>query len=270
VADPTAVHVGTGYIYNVEAEGVMLPLVVSNRHVLCARSWICLELRLAAANGLPIRARPDSVRLEAREVIIVAHPDPAVDLAVICAAHFADRLYASGRTVFWPRGQSAFDMDQDAAATVAVTETVYMVGYPNGIYDDVNGLPIVRRGSLALPYEANFKGKAEFVIDIAAFAGSSGSPVFAVREVFHEQPSRGAWHKSAEIILLGFLSSGFTAPLGCRSPRRELVPTELNSGPLLEQMLHLGICVKASRLEEIVRYIKEHPEAFLAQQGSRN
>lgn len=270
LADPKAVHVGTGYMYNIEFEGGMLPLVVSNRHVICSRAWISLELRLANQTGAPIRARPVPIRMEADNAVVIGHPDPAVDLAVVCAAPFADQLYASGRTVFWPRGQRAFDMDLETATHIAVSESVFMVGYPDGIFDDLNGLPLVRRGTLATPYDANFKGRSEFVIDIATFAGSSGSPVFAVREEFHQNAGRGAWHKSAEIILLGFLSAGFTTPLSGRATQRTNVPTQLNARPNFEQMLHLGICVKASRLTEIIAYMKEHPSEALGMGQAKN
>lgn len=52
-----------------------------------------------------------------------------------------------------------------------------MIGYPNGLWDSVNNMPIVRRGTMATNISLNHNDKREFVIDAACFPGSSGSPV---------------------------------------------------------------------------------------------
>ena len=56
-------------------------------------------------------------------------------------------------------------------------ENVVMLGYPNGLWDKKNNLPIVRRGVTATPPYIDFEGRPEFIIDCACFPGSSGSPV---------------------------------------------------------------------------------------------
>ncbi len=53
-----------------------------------------------------------------------------------------------------------------------------MVGYPVGLWDSVNNMPILRRGSTATLLDWTYEGRQEFVIDAACFPGSSGSPVF--------------------------------------------------------------------------------------------
>lgn len=52
-----------------------------------------------------------------------------------------------------------------------------MVGYPDGIWDEFNNQPIVRRGITATHPKNDFNGKGEFLIDAVCFPGSSGSPV---------------------------------------------------------------------------------------------
>ena len=51
------------------------------------------------------------------------------------------------------------------------------MGYPNGLWDQKNNRPIARKGITATHPGINYNGKQEFLIDVACFPGSSGSPV---------------------------------------------------------------------------------------------
>ena len=57
-----------------------------------------------------------------------------------------------------------------------------MIGYPIGLIDEYNNKPIVRKGITATTYNIDYNGKKEFLIDIACFPGSSGSPIFIRRD----------------------------------------------------------------------------------------
>ena len=61
-------------------------------------------------------------------------------------------------------------------------EDIIFIGYPNGIWDSVNNMPILRKGSTATHPCLNYNGKKEFMIDAACFPGSSGSPVLIFNE----------------------------------------------------------------------------------------
>jgi len=56
-------------------------------------------------------------------------------------------------------------------------EDIIMIGYPIGLWDSKNNLPIIRKGQTATPMKIDYQGKSEFLLDIPAFPGSSGSPV---------------------------------------------------------------------------------------------
>lgn len=59
-----------------------------------------------------------------------------------------------------------------------IGEDVLMVGCPNNNWDTVNHLPFALKGSIAsMPY-LNFDGDSKFIVNITAFNGSSGSPIF--------------------------------------------------------------------------------------------
>ena len=74
--------------------------------------------------------------------------------------------------------------DATALAKLNAVEEIMMIGYPNGLWDAKNNLPIVRRGITGTPAFVDYNDKPEFVIDAACFPGSSGSPVFIVNQAW--------------------------------------------------------------------------------------
>ncbi len=86
-------------------------------------------------------------------------------------------------------------------------ENITMVGYPNGLWDRTNNLPIFRKGVLATDYKHNWNGKKEFLIDAACFPGSSGSPVMLF-DIGSYQTRKGNFMGSSRIKLLGILYAG--------------------------------------------------------------
>jgi hypothetical protein len=88
-----------------------------------------------------------------------------------------------------------------------------MVGYPNGLWDETNNLPIARAGITATHPAIDYNGKPEFMIDAACFAGSSGSPVFYYNSGARTQRNGSITMGSPSAYLLGVLYAGpmFTA-----------------------------------------------------------
>ena len=66
----------------------------------------------------------------------------------------------------------------DTTPDIGLIEDVLFVGYPNGMFDKANNLPVARRGITATPATVDYGGRPVFLIDASVFPGSSGSPVF--------------------------------------------------------------------------------------------
>lgn len=66
--------------------------------------------------------------------------------------------------------------------TSACLEHLTIIGYPDGLWDESNNLPLVRKGITASSLHYDFNGTPCFVMDAAIFGGSSGSPVFVYNE----------------------------------------------------------------------------------------
>lgn len=56
-------------------------------------------------------------------------------------------------------------------------EDIFVMGYPLGVYDNVNNLPIFRNAMVASAYGVPFQGSPLFLTDANLHPGTSGSPV---------------------------------------------------------------------------------------------
>jgi hypothetical protein len=133
--------------------------------------------------------------------------------------------------------------------TEQAIQDVLMVGYPIGISDDKNNLPIIRKGLTASHLRKNFQGKPEVLIDAACFPGSSGSPVFL--------SSSSKTNSNFEAKLLGVLWGGpqhnATGNIMI-DDNQQMIPTPLPT--VYTQTLmpsHLGYVIKSTELAKIRR-----------------
>jgi hypothetical protein len=251
--DTSRIHAGTGFFYILNGN---IPLIVSNKHVLCEKSWLEFDFGEGSPEGGRVLAPSTKLRLNQGQLPIFQHQDPNVDLAAIPLAPLLDTLSQSGK-----QPHALFLSQQNLAPAeienfLLPATSVLMVGFPNGLMDEANNLPVVRRGSLATPYKADYQGKTDFVVDIAAFGGSSGSPVFAFFE--HFVPGEGTIGIVTEpqFFLLGVLYSG---PVMTAEGEIVHVPVPTDHYIAKTQlMIHLGNCVKAARIEELFAVIKPH------------
>lgn len=83
-----------------------------------------------------------------------------------------------------------------------------MIGYPNGIWDFKNNMPIVRRGITATNPKLDYNGLPIFIIDCACFPGSSGSPVLIFNQGSYTDARGNINLGTGRVILLGVLFAG--------------------------------------------------------------
>ena len=83
-----------------------------------------------------------------------------------------------------------------------------MIGYPNGLWDSLNNMPIIRKGITATNYNLDYNGKKEFVIDAACFPGSSGSLVMLCNVGGYRDKQGNLNWGNSRVYLLGILYAG--------------------------------------------------------------
>ena len=143
---------------------------------------------------------------------------------------------------------------QQILDSLTAIEQITMIGYPNGLWDEVNNRPITRRGITATHPRLSLNGKHEFMIDVACFPGSSGSPVFLFDRGGYPGPD-GGWVIGDRLSLLGILYAG---PIMNTEGKIVPIPVPTSNSAVVisETMINLGFIIKSSRLSEFEPLIK--------------
>jgi len=180
----TGTACGTGFFYDIPHitnQALHLPVIVSNRHVVKDVLETIITLTLADSNSFP-SSEVYTLRIDNRAFPWINHPDASVDLSVLPLAAALNHLQSQGRKPFFFAMNSSFIPDEEDLKSLTQTDEVIMIGYPGGLWDNVNNQPIFRKGILATSPSKNFGGRREFLIDMPVYWGSSGSPVLLFSE----------------------------------------------------------------------------------------
>jgi hypothetical protein len=185
----------------------------------------------------------------------IPHPDPGVDLCIMPFAPVLHEAQAKGLAPFFvPLDKTLIPTAGELDGLTAL-EDVVMIGYPIGIWDAHNNMPVIRKGITATHPANDSEGRREFMIDSACFPGSSGSPVFLFN-VGSYASRDGATIIGNRIKLLGILYAGpqFTSE---GQIRVVTVPTQQVAVTVSQIPCNLGICIRAERLLDFEPLLQE-------------
>lgn len=71
-------------------------------------------------------------------------------------------------------------------------EDVLVIGFPEGVYDDVHNLPVVRRASIASVYPVPYKGRPQGLLDVRLPSETHGAPVVTRGSLVSGQANDGS------------------------------------------------------------------------------
>ena len=272
------VSCGTGFFYDIPHivdKSLHIPVIVSNRHVVENALETIITFTLADTDSFPSSA-VHKIRIDNKAFPWINHPDASVELSVLPLAPVLNHMEAQGKKPFFFALNSSFIADDEYLKSVTQTDEVIMIGYPGGLWDNVNNQPIFRKGVLATSPSKKFQGRREFLIDMPVYCGSSGSPVLLYSEGVYFDRERGVGGHGliagSRLKLLGINYATYTATVtGQIVPIP--IPTVMESGAEMtdsenggiattaEQRVslaakmgvpnNLGIIIQASRLKEI-------------------
>lgn len=171
--------VGSGFFINFDPGGRgSVTVLVSNKHVINGAKSGAFYFNEQGEDGAPLPNKhfPVSIPSEFTGAWI-GHPDPSIDLAMLPVGPFIHQARAGGRIPYFKAFTREFVASKEELESLTPIENITVIGYPNGIWDHVNGMPIVRQGSTATHPKLWFHGAPDFLIDCAIYPGSSGSPV---------------------------------------------------------------------------------------------
>lgn len=207
-ADATGVGTGTGFFFSFcRTNGKHVPAIVTNKHVVRHAVRGSFYIHLRDDNGEPLLASSARFEIESFESRWTMHPDPAIDLCAMPVGALYEKAERSGRPIYFMPLEMALVPSGEEFLNYCPLEEIVMVGYPNGIWDDRNNMPVLRRGITATHPGLDYEGRKEFLIDAACFPGSSGSPVVLYNTGGYLS-SNGNFYMGTRVKLLGVLYAG--------------------------------------------------------------
>ena len=223
-----------------------IPVLVTNKHVVgnCSKVRVVYTIKGPSPNRY-------FIEFICKEAIL--HPNSKVDLAIFVISpkikflkqsYNIELLFASVPEHLIPTEKEWNNLD--------AIETLTMIGYPNGIWDRANNLPVFRQGITATHPSYNFQGEPQFLADMSCFPGSSGSPVFLLNQgAFHTKMNNGLC-LGTRAYLLGIQSRSMI-----RQEIGKLVDisnTASTQQPVVQSFINLGIIIKSSELLKFKTY----------------
>ena len=247
------VGTGTGFFYQVDlGPGKFAPLIITNKHVVEDCDQIIAICHQAAA---PPDVSPSGKFLKLTIAIgpdgVPGHPDPDVDLCVLPAAELMDKANAAGTPMLFVHLNKEIIPDAADWQYFDAIEELTMVGCPNGLYDEVNKVPLVRRGITATSLAKCYEGRPEFLVDMACFPGSSGSPVFLYNpNGYNDRKTNSYYMGKSRVLFVGVLYARPTM-----NSEGKIVMAKPRTFEV-ETMLHLGFAVRSTEILELEKIVK--------------
>ena len=243
---------GTGVFVTVGGSQVFL---ATNRHVVEGSSHGCFLFTHSDTQGRPILGRQSQLNVGGDAWQWTFHPDDGVDIAVYPMSSLINHVRSQGvdpMRVSIP--VESFPSDEELDTVPDIAEVVFL-GYPVGIYDRVNNIPVVRTGTTATPVTIDYESRPVFLIDASIYPGSSGSPVFLYNTAGIWRDRDGTLEMARiSIKFLGLVASVFLHK--DNSPIRvEEMPAQLRAWAETTQMIDLGFVYKARTIKETIDLI---------------
>ena len=245
---------GTGFFFRREyPDGKYVIALVTNNHVV--EGFDKAEIYLAGVNsdGTPNDQNRIIINISDLQDKREKHPSPDIDISLLFIGEDINQAYSEGRKSYYKVISSSMIPSEDTMNNFSSIEDVIMIGYPNGLMDDFNNKPIVRKGITASRIKLDYNGQPDFLIDMACFWGSSGSPVFLRTEstsLMPSGPNTASFGKKISYYFVGILHSGPVRKIDGTILVKN-VPTTLMPYAEFEIPLNLGNVTKAKKIVEI-------------------
>lgn len=253
------VSVGTGFYYffndsftdengKYDENGTARPAIVTNKHVLKGMEELLFYFSYSSTEQDGYKS--EIFRTSINENTVINHPEENIDLCIILIDEIFQDIKIKNRKLHLYPIRKDIRVDEETLKSMLTFQNLAMIGYPEGIWDSVNNLPVFRKGVNATPMYENYQGEEEFAVDIAMYKGSSGSPVF-----IHDS---GSYIENGEVKFGNRLL--FVGIMRAAHLYNNLVSLTDTDSLKTEEMLHIGIAIKASKLDVFEDLIKVHYE----------
>lgn len=238
--------IGTGFIFDFcKTSGLVTPALITNRHVVENASFISLKFTFAKRDGSPDIGNGEGFRISDAGKCCYFHPDQSVDLALIPLGSIIDDAAKAGKPYYYKCIQRSLIPSEGEMRSITALENIVMVGYPIGLEDVHNMMPIFRKGILATHPYLDYNGRKEFMVDMSCFPGSSGSPIF-----LYDKGLKVGKGLSGGGPVLRFLGVLYAGPQHTVTGDIEIVEvaTESKLEANSDIPMNLGVAIKAEKI----------------------
>ncbi|MBO9728409.1 MAG: trypsin-like peptidase domain-containing protein [Chitinophaga sp.] len=172
---------GTGFFFSYVIGSDTLFTLITNYHVVANTKSVRLTLTHQKKTGGPDYGKHSTFTVS--DANWIKHPSE--DLAMIILTRQLQEQFENkfNAEIYFSCFSEGNIPNQSNIKKLQAIEDVLMIGYPVGFYDKYNNLPIIRRGITSTPYFVDYENQKRFLLDIAIFPGSSGSPVMLSNEL---------------------------------------------------------------------------------------
>ena len=252
---------GTGFFFNLEVGNNTYPLLVTNKHVVKGMKKGSFRFTTADLNGEPQCTEHFTITYEKTfEQMWLFHPENDVDLCVLPIMPLIDVAKSKGKRLFYRSLDNSLIPTEDNLKTLDAVEEIIMIGYPNGLWDCKNNMPIVRKGITATNISYDYNGKKEFLIDAASFPGSSGSPVLICNVGGYRDKKGNLNWGNSRVFFVGVLYAG--PQLTITGDIRIVTVPELQQKAMSVASIpnNLGFIIKSQRILDFIPVFKQNFE----------
>ena len=250
---------GTGFFFIFTINNNEVPVIVTNKHVVKNSIKGNFRLSLADTNGNWIKKSYIDINCEEFEEMWIMHPEENIDLCIMPIASLLQKAQEMGKNLYFKALDKTIIPSFEQIEKLTAIEDILMIGYPNGLWDSYNNMPIIRRGVTATNVKLDYNNKKEFLIDIAAFPGSSGSPVFIYNQGSY--PVEDGIVVGNRLILLGVLYAGTQMSV---EGNIEIMEVPTANIPITKSKIpnNIGIIIKIEKLLDFESILEEKLNNF--------
>lgn len=191
-----------------------------------------------------IPGKHQTVEIAVEDSTFIKHPDNNVDLCLIPIADIISHKFEQKLHIIFLTKENIITNDY-IKSSISNIEDVTLIGYPDGIIDEYNNLPIVRKGITATSIKYNFNNKKEFLIDSAIYGGSSGSPVFIFNQGSYSIGNR--LYAGDRLLLVGIV---YAVAQHIVNGQLKIIQVPSANIPVAETYIpnNIGVVIKAEKL----------------------
>jgi len=247
---------GTGFFFRFPiSQTHHAPVIITNKHVVLNAEKGRFYLHTMNETGDPnLNSPPFIVEFDNFQDIWIFHPDENVDLCIMPIAPLIHYANNRGIKLFYKAFGPDLIPDLSMLEELTPIEEVIMIGYPIGLRDEKYNLPIIRKGSTASHISLDYNDKPEFLIDMACFPGSSGSPVLILNQGSYA--TKNGIVIGTRIFLLGILYGG---PQFTTEGKIVIKDIPIKQEPIssVNIPINLGYVIKSQKILDFEEILKE-------------